>query len=1198
MRTTIFSSVPYKFLAALAIIAMALGAIPAQPAFAATITVTNTTDDLTSGNGCSLREAIINANNNGSTYPDCAAGSGAAVDVITLASGSTHILSLTGASANTTGDLDISDPAGLTIQASAATPATIDGGDIDRVLDIAGAAGNLTLNKIIVTNGTATSPTTGGGISFGSTATLTLTNSTISGNNCSGVGADGGGLFINGATLTITNSTFSGNITNDNGGAINIAAGTATITNSTFASNTSSNRGGAIQVGGGTATIDFSTFSGNAANAAGNNGGGALQVSAGSVTVTRSILANSTAGSDCNQSLTGTASLSNSILEVNTTCTGTFLTSDPGLGALADNGGPTQTMAITQSSPAYNTASSCGSVTTDQRGVTRPLPVGGACDLGAYEFQDTTAPTVVSIVRASGNPTSAASVNYTVTFSEPVVSSGVGASDFSLTLTGSLTNAAVSGVSGSGAVYTVSVNTGTGNGTLRLDMPVTASVVDSFGNGLANLPCTSGEVYDKFQVAPGTATLVSPNGTIYTNKPTYTWNEVFDTTWYYLWVSKVNGDGTLTTVHNKWYDANLVCSGGTCSVTPDVTLTAGNYRWWIRTWNPAGYGQWSLEKNFTPSTPGAATLGAPNGSIGTNYNPTYTWNKVTGATWYYLWVNAPSGNGYIKQWFDASLVCDASTCSATPAKTLAGGAHTWFIQTWNSTGLGPWSAGMPFSTTPLGAAALVSPTGSISDYTPTYTWNEVAGATYYYLYVNGPSGNVIKAWYQASTSCSGGTCSAIPETALGGGAHTWWVRTWNSAGYGAWSDSMGFSLPIPKKPLATTLISPAGSITNTTPTYSWNAVLDSAEGDAATWYYLWVKDPTGNVIKQWYDASVICSGATCSVTPSIAVTPGSTTWWVQTYNAAGYGPWSSGLTFSIPVPWPVKPTLISPISTTNDFTPTYIWNAVSSETGVPASYYQLSLNGVLTQWYPASSVCSGGTCAVTPSTILIPGGTYTWQVRGWNSAGNGVWSNLASFTHVSAGGFNSQFNGSAPGWTPYTGSWSILNNSWYGAYGSNYYWVTSAYTAEWYGSFDVQSVVKTDTPDYAYMIVRGSPAPFDEYGDWYSGYYFGFDGYGYYQVGKMVNGYWTDLQPWTYTPALNPGNWNTLRVIASGNNLYYYINGTLVWSGVDPSLTYGAVGFELGTYPSYSLWVDSVTLNSYYARSIDMPIIADTISPG
>jgi len=109
---------------------------------------------------------------------------------------------------------------------------------------------------------------------------------------------------------------------------------------------------------------------------------------------------------------------------------------------------------------------------------------------------------------------------------------------------------------------------------------------------------------------------------------------------------------------------------------------------------------------------------------------------------------------------------------------------------------------------------------------------------------------------------------------------------------------MSFSLPIPKPPVAATLVSPSGSITNTTPAYTWNAVLDSAQGDAATWYYLWVDGPSGNVIKQWYQASAVCSGATCSVTPIVALGSGNHTWWIQTWNATGYGPWSSGMDFT------------------------------------------------------------------------------------------------------------------------------------------------------------------------------------------------------------------------------------------------------------------------------------------------------------
>ena len=86
-------------------------------------------------------------------------------------------------------------------------------------------------------------------------------------------------------------------------------------------------------------------------------------------------------------------------------------------------------------------------------------------------------------------------------------------------------------------------------------------------------------------------------------------------------------------------------------------------------------------------------------------------------------------------------------------------------------------------------------TGSISDTTPTYTWNAVNGATWYYLWVDGPSGNVIKTWYEATAICSAATCSVTPDTTLGSGAHKWWVRTWSSAGYGPWSAEGNFSLP-------------------------------------------------------------------------------------------------------------------------------------------------------------------------------------------------------------------------------------------------------------------------------------------------------------------------------------------------------------------------------------------------------------------
>ncbi|MCI0529794.1 MAG: hypothetical protein L0Y56_20315, partial [Nitrospira sp.] len=177
--------------------------------------------------------------------------------------------------------------------------------------------------------------------------------------------------------------------------------------------------------------------------------------------------------------------------------------------------------------------------------------------------------------------------------------------------------------------------------------------------------------------------------------------------------------------------------------------------------------------------------------------------------------------------------------------------------------------------------------------TPTYTWNKISNATWYLLWVDGPSGNVIQTWYESSTICSTSTCSVTPSTTLVNGTHSWKVRTWNSSGNGPWSSVLNFTVNASSLPGRATLISPSGIITTSTPTYQWNKVSNS------TWYYLWVNGPSGNpVIQQWYQGSVVCSGSICSVTPTTTLGSGSYTWWIQTWNSAGFGPWSLGMSFT------------------------------------------------------------------------------------------------------------------------------------------------------------------------------------------------------------------------------------------------------------------------------------------------------------
>jgi uncharacterized repeat protein (TIGR02543 family) len=142
--------------------------------------------------------------------------------------------------------------------------------------------------------------------------------------------------------------------------------------------------------------------------------------------------------------------------------------------------------------------------------VTADIAAGVAADAAgngntaAVQFvrtSDRTAPMGVSVTRLDANPTSLAGVRFLVRFSEAV--SGVDATspfgDFSLVASG-LSGAAVTGVSGSGAAYTVTVSTGSGNGTLRLNVTDDNTILDAVGNplggvGAGNGNFTTGESY-------------------------------------------------------------------------------------------------------------------------------------------------------------------------------------------------------------------------------------------------------------------------------------------------------------------------------------------------------------------------------------------------------------------------------------------------------------------------------------------------------------------------------------------------------------------------------------------------------------------------------------------------------------------------------------------------------------------------------
>jgi hypothetical protein len=131
-----------------------------------------------------------------------------------------------------------------------------------------------------------------------------------------------------------------------------------------------------------------------------------------------------------------------------------------------------------------------------------------------YVRSDTGAPEIVSIVRQDANPTSSSLVHFLVTFTEGV--SGVGPSDFALSVSG-LTGASVQSTTALGpmAVWTVAVDTGSGDGAIKLNLVDDGTIVNGAGaalGGIGQQHYDAGEEYSIDRTPPSATIIeVSPD---------------------------------------------------------------------------------------------------------------------------------------------------------------------------------------------------------------------------------------------------------------------------------------------------------------------------------------------------------------------------------------------------------------------------------------------------------------------------------------------------------------------------------------------------------------------------------------------------------------------------------------------------------------------------------------------------------------
>jgi CSLREA domain-containing protein len=370
-------------------------ALGKTPSLGAAITVTTTSDTLANDGQCSIREAIINANNDAATWPDCPAGAGD--DTIILPAGTITFAIANPASSPANldseqhaakGDLDIlssmtivGDPAGTTIDAN----------QLDRIFDINHDADGdpstptpsitVNINQLTMTNGRQNQS---GAVRINARATVTMDRVTISSSNS--WADDGGGIYVfaDGA-LTLTNSTISGNQSLLLDGGIK-NEGSLSVVNSTITNNHTSgitpNRGQGLGCSGLLCTIRNTIIAGNGAAPRGDIEGFITSLG-------YNIIGKTT--NDTNSPIATITATTGDQFDVGAAAVA--------LGPLANNGGPTPTHALGASSIAIDAGESSGA-TTDQLGNPRPCDLasvpnaagGDGADIGAFEVQGACAP--------------------------------------------------------------------------------------------------------------------------------------------------------------------------------------------------------------------------------------------------------------------------------------------------------------------------------------------------------------------------------------------------------------------------------------------------------------------------------------------------------------------------------------------------------------------------------------------------------------------------------------------------------------------------------------------------------------------------------------------------------------------------------------------------------------------------------------
>ncbi len=267
------------------------------------------------------------------------------------------------------------------------------------------------------------------------------------------------------------------------------------------------------------------------------------------------------------------------------------------------------------------------------------------------------------------------------------------------------------------------------------------------------------------------------------------------------------------------------------------------------------------------------------GQVVTDLQTPFSWPTTAGASTYQLWI-IRNGATYQTPYVSGSTVW-------TPLSNLQQGSYRWWVRPWISNfGYGSWSTPAYFSVPylrPTESPLLYSPSGTVTNRQPTFSWGAVDQALWYRIYVTRNGTLYQDRWVSGATLWT-------PPSDFAAGSYSWWVVGWGQDGYGPWSTSRSFTIPL-QVPAVVAHVAPQGLQSENNLSYRW-------QKDAnASWYELWVNRASSGVWhNRWYQMS---GSGEASVT--VVDHPGDNfTWWIRGWGPDGMGPWSARIMFVVP----------------------------------------------------------------------------------------------------------------------------------------------------------------------------------------------------------------------------------------------------------------------------------------------------------